>query len=87
MAGTITLSPTEPSVYSVVTMTGAGFSASTDHVVSVATPDGGADPSTVTTDGSGAFTFSWTPNTTGSHSVTATPVGVLAATTTFQVVD
>ena len=87
MAAAVSVSPAEASVYNVVTVSGSGFAINTDHVVQVTQPDGGSDPTTVTTDGSGAFTMPYTPNGTGSYTITVTPVDTSVATATLTVVD
>lgn len=87
MSGTITFSPSEGTEYATVTVTLAGFTANAGYNLAFTTPDGGSDGSPVTTDGSGAGTYVFTPDTPGTYTFTmqlAAPV--VEATSAFTVV-
>jgi len=60
-----------------------GGAASTVYTMKVAQPNGGAWEDKITTDGSGNFSAPWPVNERGTYTVTVTPLGTGAVTTTF----
>lgn len=70
MAASISLSPTNPSVYDVVTSTGSGFTASANYLVTI-TAGGATQTIATTTDASGGFSVSFVCQTPDTYTVKA----------------
>ena len=81
MAAAITATSTsEPLVP--VTVSGTGFSATTDYVVKISGPSGDVGYKNIKSDGSGAFSFTFVPQIVGLHTFDARPLTETLGTTT-----